>query len=69
MPELQQEIEDFDRRELEKLKAKAIDLKKRKAERMMSHYHLARSLGFTPSEASVLMGRSKDYIERLARQR
>ncbi len=51
--------------ELEELKHKATELKRRNAERHKGRYNYAKSLGFNPSEAAVLMGRSKKYIDQL----
>ena len=55
--------------ELEELKLKAAELNRRCAARNKWGYNYAKSLGFSPSEAAVLMGRSKANIDKIARER
>ena len=40
----------------------------RKLARLRDHYHLARELGFSASEAKLLQGRSETYIRDLAKE-
>jgi len=54
---------------MEELKEKAARLRVRQTERAREGYRYARSLGFSPAEASVLMGHSKKTIECLASER
>lgn len=55
--------------DLEKLRRKAVLLKKKNAEKMSKGYHYAKSLGFSPAESALLMGWSKERVDKLARQR
>lgn len=55
--------------ELKELEMKAQELRGNQTKRVLGKYHYARDLGFSSSEAMVLMGKSKDNIDKLARER
>jgi len=50
------------------LKKRAVITRVKNNRRMLDHYHYARELGFTSAEATLLMCRSKENIERAARE-
>jgi len=55
--------------ELDSLRERAARYREKNASKMREGYHYAKLRGFSPSEAAILMGRSKDYIDRLVQER
>ena len=55
--------------ELDELRDKAALVRTRANTRLKELYHYARSKGFSASESMVLMGRTREYIDRLAQER
>ena len=55
--------------ELDDLMKRARANREKANNRLKEQYHYARSLGFTSAEAAILMGRTKEYIDRLAQER
>jgi len=53
---------------MNELKKKAITKRVKDNRRMLNHYHYARKLGFSSAEATLIMCRSIENIERAARE-